>query len=171
MNNTRLDRISGFAFATIGALVAAGAWAMPRFENLGAKAYEAPGLAPGLLGCALSICGLVMVLRPAATSDTEDFSYWNKIAGEPANRKRAIAALLLTLAYGAVLFGSIPYVIATTGFVFAFIAVFEIFLRPSGSSAKKRTVSHILIAAGLISLIVGFGTHYVFQTLFLVQLP
>lgn len=171
MNNTRLDRISGLAFAIIGALVAVGAWVMPRFENLGAKAYEAPGLAPGLLGCALSICGLVLVLRPPTTSNTEDFEYWNKIAGEPENRKRAIAALFLTLAYGAVLFGSVPYIIATTGFVFAFIAVFEIVLRPSESTARKRSISYILVAAGLISLIVGFGTHYVFQTLFLVQLP
>lgn len=171
MNNTRLDRVSGFVFTIIGALVAVGAWSMPRFDNLGAKIYEAPGLAPALLGCVLSICGVIMILRPSKDSDASDFSFWNEIAGSPANRKRALAAIVLTIGYGAFLFGTIPYILATVIFVFAFIIVFEIFLRSPDASTATYSVFRVLITATLISLIVGFGTHYVFQTLFLVRLP
>ncbi|WP_156477473.1 hypothetical protein [Falsihalocynthiibacter arcticus] len=42
MNNSSLDRISGVFFTLLGALVFAGAWAMPRFEAQGAPIYQAP---------------------------------------------------------------------------------------------------------------------------------
>ncbi|MEH6833090.1 MULTISPECIES: tripartite tricarboxylate transporter TctB family protein [Falsihalocynthiibacter] len=169
MNNSSLDRISGVFFTLLGALVFAGAWAMPRFEAQGAPIYQAPGFTPALLGIGLSICGLFLVFRPAGKA-AEDFGFWSDVLGNSANRKRALAAFALTLGYGAVLFGNMPYVPATFLFIFAFVAVFEIWLKPEDAT-KKMPIWRVLTIAAVLGLIVSFGTHIIFQKLFLVQLP
>jgi len=167
MTNHALDRLSGLFFAILGFAVAVGAWAMPQFEAQGASIYQSPGLTPGILGLALAICGLILAVRPMRSDGVEQ-SYWKTVVGTTVNRNRAIAALALTLTYGAVLFGNVPYVLATFLFVFAFVAVFEVFLKPEGST--RRTVPS-LVAAALLGLITSVGSQYVFQTLFLVRLP
>lgn len=170
MNNKAIDRITGVVFFIIGALVAYGAWVMPRFENVQAKAFEVPGLTPGLLGCALSFCGLILALRPNSYQADND-NFWREVAGSPVHRKRALAALGLTLGYGVFLFGSVPYVVATFIFVFAFIVIFEIILRPSDVLEKRPSTYRVLAVAALIAVLVSVVTYYVFQTLFLVRLP
>lgn len=170
MNNQSLDRITGIVFTCVGILVAFGAWTMPRFENRGASVLEAPGLTPGFLGLGLGLCGLILALRPSGP-DAKDCSFWDKVAGSPANRKRALAALALTLGYGAILFGSMPYVAATSIFIFAFITVFELFLRSPDETGPPPTTFRVLGIAAVIAVAVGFGTQYIFQSLFLVQLP
>ncbi len=168
MTNHLMDRISGLVFICIGAFVAFGAWQMPRFQDRGAEIYAAPGLTPGLLGVALAFCGLILALRPAGqAADRTDF--WDSVAGTPRDRKRAIAALALTLGYGAGLFGNLPYVVATGVFVTGFIVVFEVILRPANAAPRRRWPT-IAWALG-IGLAVALGTQYLFQTLFLVQLP
>lgn len=167
MTNHTLDRLSGLVFVAFGFAVAFGAWAMPRFEAQGAPAYQSPGLTPGLLGLALAACGLILALRPAGENGAER-TYWTEVIGTPANRKRALAALALTLMYGAILFGNVPYVLATFAFVFAFVVTFEIILKPEDSRRRARPS---LIAAALLALLTSLGSQYVFQTLFLVQLP
>lgn len=167
MTNHALDRVSGFIFVVLGLGVMAGAWAMPRFEAQGAPAYQSPGLTPGILGLALALCGLILALRPMQ-ADGAERTYWTTVIGTPANRNRAIAALALTLIYGAVLFGNVPFVWATFAFVFAFVVTFELVLKPEGST--RRPVPS-LIAASSLALITSLGSQYLFQTLFLVQLP
>lgn len=167
MTNRTLDRISGLVFLALGTLVMLGAWAMPRFEAQGAQLYQSPGLTPGVLGLALAICGLILAFR-RARADSGETSYWTSVIGTPANRKRAFAALALTLIYGAVLFGNVPYIVATFLFVFAFVVTFEIVLKPEESS---RRIVPSLVAALLLGLAASFGSQYVFQTLFLIQLP
>jgi len=170
MTNHRLDRIAGFVFALLGAWVAYGAWRMPRFEDRGAQIYETPGFTPGLLGCALALCGLVLVFR-SASANGESRSYWDEVMGSSITRRRALAALGLTLGYGAVLFGSVPYLIATFGFVFCFIGVFELVLTPVDKPQRSASFPQVLGVAAAIALVVAFTTQYVFQTLFLIQLP
>lgn len=169
MNNSSLDRISGVFFTLLGALVVAGAWAMPRYEAQGAPIYQAPGFTPALLGLGLSICGLFLVFRPAGNA-AQDFGFWSDVFGNPANRKRALAAFVLTLGYGGVLFGNMPYIAATFLFIFAFIAVFETLLKPADAT-KKTPIWRVFAIAAVIGLVVSFGTHITFQKLFLVQLP
>jgi putative tricarboxylic transport membrane protein len=167
MSNHALDRLTGIFFVFLGFAVVAGAWAMPRFEAQGAPAYQSPGLTPGLLGLALAGCGLILALR-GKREDGAEHTYWNTVIGTPVNRNRAVAALALTLIYGAVLFGNVPYVLATFLFVFAFVCTFEIILKPEGSTRRPLPS---LIAAALLGLVTSFGSQYVFQTLFLVRLP
>lgn len=170
MTNRFLDRLSGAFFMLLGGLVVYGALQMPRFEDRGAAIYETPGFTPGFLGCALSICGLILIFRPARNG-SESLSFWNEVMGISATRKRALAALGLTLGYGAVLFGSIPYLVATFIFVFCFICVFELVLIPSDKPRNAVQVPRVLFFAASLAVLVSFVTHYVFQNLFLVQLP
>jgi len=168
LTNHALDRLSGLVFFCLGALVVLGAWRMPRFEAQ-ASIYQAPGLTPGLLGLGLAVCGLILVFR-GKRADADDRTYWDAVLGDVQNRRRAIAALALTLSYGGLLFGLIPYFAATFLFVFAFVTVFEIALPAAEPKATPRPYRSIAIAA-LLAAIVSFSTHYVFETLFLVQLP
>jgi putative tricarboxylic transport membrane protein len=170
MKNQHLDRAAGIFFALFGAWVTYGAWRMPRFEERGAQIYEAPGLAPALLGLALALCGIVLALRKP-TEAGDKTSYWDEVMGDSTTRRRALAALVLTLGYGAVLFGSAPYLIATFAFVFCFISIFELVLIPVDRPKSKKSTPKILSVAALIALIVAFATQYVFQSLFLIQLP
>jgi len=170
MTNHRLDRIAGLVFALLGTWVVYGAWHMPRFENRGAQIYETPGFTPGLLGCALAICGLILAFRPTGPGG-ESRAYWNEVMGSPVTRSRALAALGLTLGYGAVLFGSVPYLIATFMFIFCFVCMFELILIPVDKPRGSTSILRVLGVAGVIALVVAFATQYVFQTLFLIQLP
>ncbi|SHH18100.1 tripartite tricarboxylate transporter TctB family protein [Cognatishimia maritima] len=168
MTNHALDRISGLVLCGLGLFVVFGAWSMPRFEAQGASIYQAPGLTPALLGAALALCGALLAFRKAR-ADGKSHSYWDAIAGTPQNRKRALAALALTLSYGAVLFGNVPFLLATFLFVFGFVITFEHWLRP-----EERAPRHIGKTIGIASLLgisTAFLCQYLFQTLFLVQLP
>ncbi|WP_380058801.1 tripartite tricarboxylate transporter TctB family protein (plasmid) [Falsihalocynthiibacter sp. SS001] len=169
MTNNALDRITGVFFIFLGGLVALGAWLMPRFENQGAEIYQAPGLTPGFLGIGLAVCGLILAVR-SARDDANDKTYWEATFGNPVHRKRILAALALTLSYGALLFGTVPYVIATFLFVFAFVVTFERILIPHGTTPKIPLWGSLTIAAALAAA-TSFGTYFIFKTLFLVQLP
>lgn len=167
MKNGTLDRLSGVIFVLLGLAVLAGALAMPRFESRGAFLYQAPGLTPAILGAALALSGLIMVLRrPAAGAD--DSTVWDEIFGDPVNRRRALAALALTILYGAVLFGWLPFVPATGVFIFAFVVTFERLL-PEGDALPPAT--RTLSVAALLAIAAAFGIHFVFQSVLLVQLP
>lgn len=170
MSNLILDRLSGLFFTLLGGLVLLGALQMPRYTERGAALYETPGFTPGLLGVALAMCGVILILRPAGTAG-KDFSFWNEVMGAAITRKRALAALVLTLGYGAILFGTVPYLIATFAFVFAFICTFELILIPADKPRETINRPRILMIATALALLVSFATRYVFQTLFLIQLP
>lgn len=141
---------------------------MPRFENQGAQIYQAPGLTPGLLGLGLAICGLLLVIRPAKATSSEN-SFWANVMGSRANRRRALAALVLTVGYGGILFGSVPFVIATFLFVFAFVVTFELLLRPEDKT--RPNLLPVILVAGALGIATSFGCQFVFEKLFLIRLP
>lgn len=169
MSDRKLDRISGWVFVVLGLLVSWGAWRMPRFQDRGASIFEAPGLTPGVLGLFLALCGLVLALRRGAEAQTRS-GYWDAIAGNPANRRRCLAALGLTLGYGAGLFGRVPFAVATTIFLFLFILTFERLLPPTDTDDRQPTWRVLAIAA-LIAVGFSLAIHWVFVRIFLVQLP
>jgi len=167
MTNQSLDRICGILFSVLGISVLWGALSMPRFEAQGASIYQAPGLTPGLLGAALALCGVILAIRPVRP-DAKERGHWDAVFGVATHRKRAAAALFWTLFYGAVLFGNAPYILATFVFVAGFILTFE-WLLPADDRPASPLRS--LVAALILGASVAFGTSYVFQSLFLVQLP
>ncbi|MDW3223145.1 MAG: tripartite tricarboxylate transporter TctB family protein [Paracoccaceae bacterium] len=169
MTNAKLDRALGVLFVLIGSLVTYGAALMPRYGERDAQIYEAPGFTPALLGIALAICGVLLAFRPA--SDTQNTSFWDEVAGSSTSRKRAGAALGLTLTYGGLLFGRVPYFAATFVFVFAFICTFELLLRPADKANLRPTYLKTIVAGAVIATLCAGISQYAFETVFLVQLP
>lgn len=168
MTNAMLDKATGLVLMFLGLVVTFGAWQMPRFENQGAMIYQAPGLTPGLLGLGLAFCGLLLAIRPAGEAGSEK-SFWSGVMGSSQNRRRALAALVMTIGFGGFLFGNVPFVIATFVFVFAFIVTFEYFLLVEGKTRPKAF--HVMLIAGALAAVTSFLSQFVFETLFLIRLP
>ncbi len=170
MTNGQLDRIAGIIFACLGALIVYGAWDMPRFLERGASVYEAPGLTPGLVGFGLMICGLLLAFRRNGPQSAEK-TQWDEIAGSPVNRRRAGIAVALTLLYATALFGHVTYILATALFVFGFIVIFELLPGIVAKRPDKKLLATTLATAVSIALVTGFATKFLFQDVFLIQLP
>ncbi|KAJ55861.1 hypothetical protein ACMU_08805 [Actibacterium mucosum KCTC 23349] len=139
---------------------------MPRFEDQGAPVYQAPGLTPGLLGVALAVSGAILALR-RGRDGAQTTTFWQNVFGAPQSRRRAGAAVVLTVIYGAVLFGNTPYLVATFLFVTAFVLVFEIGLN---SQNRTKGVVRSVIVAIVLGVVTSLGTRFLFETLFLIQL-
>ena len=64
--------------------------------------------------------------------------------------------MLMTIGYGAILFGNIHFFLATLLFVFAFIVTFELILRPE-DKVKPKTFRVVLIAGAMQGYLIGIG--------------
>jgi putative tricarboxylic transport membrane protein len=131
----------------VGAAILYASYTMDRLERLGAPAFTAPGLVPGLLGLVILVLGVALALRkrPAAATRFE-------IGNTP-------LVLVLCLGYAVGLVGRMPFWLATFAFVTAFIAVFEY-------PERRRMALAPLYGAATSALVT-----YLFETVFLVRLP
>jgi hypothetical protein len=141
------DLVQGAAWTLVGGAIVYASWSMDRLERLGAPAYSAPGLVPGLLGLVIVALGVALVLRSRP---------------QPALALRwgnTPLVLALCLGYAIGLIGRVPFWLATFVFVSAFIAIFEY------PSRRRMALAPLYGAA--TSLLVT----YLFQAVFLVRLP
>ncbi|MEQ8346918.1 MAG: tripartite tricarboxylate transporter TctB family protein [Sneathiellaceae bacterium] len=164
----RADFLFSLVLIAVGIAAAAEAWRMPRFENLGVHPMTAPGLTPGLLGLVVAGLGLALLLGAVRAGG------WQRsapaTAGQAAERRstlgRVALALLLTLGYAAGLVGHMPFWLATAIFVFLFVALFEWPLH----EGWRRRLRGLAIAA-VLAVATGLAVTYLFEEIFLVQLP
>lgn len=141
---------------------------LPTLSERSIPIYSAPGLVPGLLGCAIFALALVLFVRSVWTL-REGAAKPGAAAegpGNPGMAGRLAVALGLALIYGVLMVGHLPYWLATGLFVFVFIVVFEWRLRGPGW-ARLRMVGVALVLAVAVSGVVSL----VFEKLFLVRLP
>ncbi|MTI15739.1 tripartite tricarboxylate transporter TctB family protein [Rhodobacteraceae bacterium RKSG542] len=171
--NASADVISGYVFTILGFLVVLGSWAMPDFSELGASWYEAPGLTPGLLGAALSVCGVLLVMRaPTVEEQGEDKLSSDQdepmleLLKDPKSRQRVYITASLCVFYALVMVGLLPFWLATALFVFAFIFGFE--YEPG---CERALLYRRAMVALIIALATSVAVTLVFQELFLVRLP
>ncbi len=162
MTDQRIDKLSGVFFFLLGIAVLGASLAMPDFQEQGASIYEAPGLTPALLGVALAVSGLLLALRRAKEKSFDSLSDLRA----PENRRRVLLAVGLTLFYALVLLGRLPFLAATALFVFSFVLSFEHLIDQDSSKLPKRSAIAAILAA-----VVSFSIEFLFQDLFLVQLP
>ena len=162
MTDQRVDRITGIFFFLLGGTVLGGSLAMPDFQEQGASVYEAPGLTPALLGFALAISGLLLAFRRTKAASEEPLPDLRTAE----SRKRVLLAVLLTLIYALGLLGRVPFIAATAVFVFSFTLSFEHLIDKDRSKLPKRAA-----IAALLAGVVSFAVSFLFQDLFLVQLP
>ena len=141
------DLVQGGAWTLVGSAIVYASWTMDRLERLGAPAYSAPGLVPGLLGLVIVALGVALALR--ARPQPPVLLRWGNTP----------LVLALCLGYAIGLIGRVPFWLATFVFVSAFVAIFEY------PSWRRMALAPLYGAA--TSLLVS----YLFEAVFLVRLP
>jgi hypothetical protein len=174
----RKDFITSLVLVLFGSVVVVEALRMPRFEHLGINPYTVPGIVPGFLGAVIALFGVLMLGRtwvawrrghdvPATPADRE-----------PGSTSRVLVTLGLTLAYGGVLIGRMPFWLATFVFVWGFLLVFEwrpAFLAKPAALPERRVDTRALVryasTAVVEAVLVAAAVTFVFERVFLVRLP
>lgn len=172
-SDRRGDLWSGLFWIVLGLAIAVHSAGMPVPRNLGATTLTGPGFLPMLLGGALSLMGLVLMIRArratGADPQTEPLpasqSSADPSSEEPASNMRAAVALVLMVAYAASLALRQPFVLCTTLFVTVFITVFN--WQDHSTGQRLRTIVGALLLAGATAISIEF----VFEQIFFVRLP
>lgn len=163
----RADLITSIVLMAIGLGAALESWRMPRLQQLGVSIYSAPGVVPFLLGIVIAGLGLILLVRslrvgglalPLSRSGGPLFS------GDGA--RRFVMTAGLTLGYAVVLVGWLPFWMATTIFVGAFVLIFEWQAGRRGTGFARRAA-----AVAAFALAVGVSVSVLFEDIFLVRLP
>jgi hypothetical protein len=163
----RTDLVTGAVILAFGLAVLRMAWGMPTFTDRGGDPFTAPGIVPGFYGIVLAILGAVLAGRsihrgalrpgggklPVATGFTHS------------SISRLVAAVLVCLAFSIGLIGWVPFWLAVTIFVTAFVLLFEWQDEPT-----PRRVRRVATALAL-GIATGIAVTLVFEKLFLVRLP
>ncbi len=164
------DLLTSLVLIALGSGTLVEALRMPRFERFNANPYTVPGLVPGLLGVVIALFGLLMLARTVVAWRRGHAVPAAAGAEEPGSVSRVILTLLLTVGYGGLLIGRLPFAWATFAFVLAFLLAFQwspALLQPTRRAALARTLGTALLQAGLVAATVT----YVFERIFLVRLP
>lgn len=163
----RLDFVSSIVLIAFGALVLIESLRMPRLEIREINPYTVPGLVPAMLGIVLALCGVALLVR-----STWRGGWRLGLTGQTARgfmtakpTRRTGLTLALTLGYALLLFGLLPFWLATGMFVFAFVVSTE-----AMAHGGWPPIVSIAIAA-ILAVTVGFGVNFVFEELFYVRLP
>ncbi|MSU90289.1 hypothetical protein GE300_11770 [Rhodobacteraceae bacterium 2CG4] len=160
----RADLFSGAVVTLIGLGGLLESLRMPRFAERNADPYTVPGVTPGLISAMLLIFGvalLVRALRGRASGAGVSIHRWSRASGF-----RTVLTLALTLVYGLLLFGNIPFLPATVAFVFAFTLVLD-----WANPERRLPLAYLLPGAAVLAVAAGFGIEFVFKEVFLVRLP
>lgn len=164
----RADFLMSLVLIAFGVYVAYASWRMPRFEETKSSVWAAPGLVTGLLGLLFIGSGLIFLLRAVRANGHRIHIGRAAIAAwfEAPGSRRLVITGILCLAYGTVLVGHMPFVLATAAFVFVFVFGFE-FKRGRALAATARSAAIALAIAVPAAVVVTL----VFEKLFLVTLP
>lgn len=163
----RRDFYTALVLTAFGAFVLVESIRMPRLEELGVNPYTVPGLVPGVLGVVLMIFGAILLVRslrqqapdgaPATASPGD---------GDSVVVTRLLLAIAVTVGYGAVLVGWLPFTLATFLFVTGFITLFE-----TRAPDRRRSFVRIASVAAVEGVLVAYAVTFVFERIFLVRLP
>lgn len=161
----RADLLAGLVFIVLGVAIFYGAWTMDRLEVRRIHPLTVPGLVPGMLSVALTLCGAVLALRSLRAPAEQGWQSLGQALFSGA-AGRAMAVMALALIYTLGLVGTLPFWAATAIFVFCFIMVFECWL----ATPRRPLIPSLFWALGL-SIAVSAIVTLVFQRAFLVRLP
>lgn len=167
MNRSRLlvtDALGGLAVTAIGIAGLVESLRMPRFENRNADPFTVPGLTPGMLCAVLTVLGIALIVRAmAGRSGALPLPILHWPAG---SATRMVFTLVSVVLYGFLLFGRMPFVLATTLFIFTFTVGAELL-----NWERKLTLPRLCAGALVLALASSFVIRFVFVELFLVRLP
>lgn len=164
--SARADLVGGLAWTAFGLAIVSGSVRMERLEQFGATLYTAPGLVPGVIGAAIALLGLVLLLRSLRRGAIAGLAApWAVTPGGRSALARTAVATALALVYTLVLIGRVPFPVASTLFVFAFIMIFDVSDGAPSGLWRRTTIAAITAIA--TSTVVTL----VFERVFLVRLP
>lgn len=154
----RADLWFSLVLTLFGVAAMVESWRMPRLAELGINPLSAPGLTPGLLALVLTGLGVALLVRSlravraGAVAAPRAEGSWGRLA----------LALVLCLLYALVLVGTLPFMVATGLFVFAFTVLF---------SWTGRRPAATIAGAALLAVAVAVAVTLLFERVFLVRLP
>lgn len=160
----RTDTVLGAFVSVLGFAILAGALAMPRFEHRSADPLTVPGITPGLLGAIILVLGVILTMRGARRRSTD--GQLNITSWTPRAVKRTAFTLGALLVYGFGLFGNLPFVPATTVFIFGFTVAVELM-----RADRRASLAQTLIGAAILAVVASLVIWAVFSKIFLIQLP
>ena len=164
----KLDFVSSIVLTAFGIGVLVESLRLPRLEDRDINPFTVPGIVPGMLGCLLTVCGIVILVRSVARGGWRLGVTVDQVAAFlrlPVLRRVGVT-LVLTLGYALGLFGRLPFWLATSIFVSTFIIVTEALADPR----RIRRWPCWAIAAA-IGLSTGLIVETVFVRVFFVRLP
>jgi hypothetical protein len=164
------DLLTSLALVALGSGVVAESLRMPRFERFNANPYTLPGIVPGVLGAILALFGVIMLARTVVAWRRGRAVPAAAGAAEPGSARRVALTLVLTLGYGAVLIGRVPFLAATLLFVWAFLLAFQ-WSPALVAEGRRGPLLRYVGGALLQALLVAGIVTYVFERVFLVRLP
>jgi hypothetical protein len=167
MNRSRplvTDALGGLVVTAIGIAGLVESLRMPRFENRNADPFTVPGLTPGMVCTVLAVLGIVLIIRAmAGRGGVTPLPILNWPSG---SATRMLFTLITVAIYGFLLFGRMPFLLATTLFIFVFTVGAELLNRE-----RKLTIMPLCAGALALALASSFVIRFVFVEIFLVRLP
>lgn len=161
----RTDLWVAAAFLVFSAAILVLAFRMPTYTDQGGQIYTAPALVPSFYGVVIGILSLWLAARSIRTG-----ALGRAATGEPKETGNSNARFTLAATLGVVfvvgLIGRMPFWLAATIFVTAFVAAFE--WRPGLEPAARVRRPAVALAIGLGT---GILVTLVFERVFLVRLP
>jgi hypothetical protein len=167
-NMPKADFLTSILLIGFGIAVLVMSIQMPRLEDQKVNPYSVPGVVPGFLGAIVAFLGVILFVRSLIRQ-----GYRLEITGRTIGdffrheeTRRIALTIAISVVYGVVLIGRIPYELATGLYVAAFIVVFE-YRWKEPLAGQGKTVALALLIGALTAAIVGL----VFRYVFLVNLP
>ncbi|MBT0959439.1 tripartite tricarboxylate transporter permease [Alphaproteobacteria bacterium KMM 3653] len=162
------DSIAALVLFAFAALALIESLRMEGLSHLDINPFTAPGVVPAMVSFALLLCTAAFLLRNLrrggfAGIGRETF----RIDWADGAVRRVALTLGLTLTFALGMIGHLPFAIAASLFVFAFLVLLDRRTLPGLGDIQARP----LIFAAVLSLVVGFGVQALFSEVFLVRLP
>jgi len=164
---TKADFVTSIVLLAFGITVVFMSVQMPTMADANQSKFSAPGIVPGFIGVMLSLLSLTMLIRSIKRKGMQEIitksATKDLLAQETTSR--ILKTLIICVVY-VLLLGKIWFPLPTALFIFAFIIMFEYDFKSAFKPQIKTVIVAFIIAVVATALIT-----FVFQSLFLVNLP
>ena len=162
----RTDLWVAAAFLVFSAAILVLAFRMPTYTDQGGQIYTAPALVPSFYGVVIGILSLWLAARSIRAGALTPAGAHHGRPDSGNSNARFVLAAALGVVFVVGLIGRMPFWLAATIFVTAFIAAFE--WRPGLEPAARARRLGVALAIGVGT---GILVTLVFERVFLVRLP